>query len=907
MSQEFAPLLSSGFVPVGSGGGGGGTISDITSTGGTITITNPTGPTVNIETTGAAPTFNLIGTGTNITATMTVGTGGILNTSGTGTIIATGAVDFTSTGNGGASASPFNFTGVPFAGTATTSTPLVYLNTTSATAPTSWSTAGTMLGMNAISTFAGNFIDLHDNGGASLFSVDVSGDIIAAGVIKNTGMLNYVESGSSVAAIGHISTNVDGVGLSNMAVLTWSNSGAAQGGTQQATISSPGAAIFHLGLADAASPTAQTLGIQGVLTGTSNTAGVNLTIAGSQGTGTGAGGAILLQTAPAGSTGSTQNALVTALEATPAANILIPGVISSPSISSHQSVRLATTTALTVTYSNGTSGVGATLTNAGTQVALTIDSVAAAVGNRVLVMNQASTFQNGIYTVTNIGSGSTNWVLTRAVDFDGSITGVIAEGSDVAVSEGTVNAGAFFIENGVGPFTIGTTAITFIQNSAGSISGGYAASVSNSDGTLTISPTTGAVVASLNTAHSNTWTAAQTNSTSGAASVSAENLTGTPFIGTGTTSTPLMYINNAVTTQPTTWNSTASVGGTYLGFNALTGFTGNFIDAHVNGGVSVFSVTGTGNVTAGGSISGTNLLGTALIRSTSAAGASTAVFTANGALFTGGTGTTNFPQWFSQPSAASAVTTWSTSGTVFGANEASGFAGNFLDFHVNGGASVFSVNASGAITSASAATLAGRINSTLSAGTNTSAFLANGILATGGTGTTNFPQWFAQSAGSAVTTWSTAGTYFGVNSLSGFTGNFLDFHVNGGTSVFNVTSAGNVVAAGTIIAPQMAGTVQVLTPGTTVAWNMALGENATLTPAQNFTLSNPTNILAGNSGMLTITQDATGSRVITWGTTYRFAGGVKFVLSTAAGAIDELAWYSPDGTHIDVVGQAAFS
>jgi hypothetical protein len=78
-------------------------------------------------------------------------------------------------------------------------------------------------------------------------------------------------------------------------------------------VSSPGAAVLHLGAADAAAPVAQTLGVQNVVAGTSNTAGADFTIAGSQGTGTGAGGRILFRVAPAsGSSGTTQNALGTA-------------------------------------------------------------------------------------------------------------------------------------------------------------------------------------------------------------------------------------------------------------------------------------------------------------------------------------------------------------------------------------------------------------------------------------------------------------------------------------------------------------------------------------------------------------------------------------------------------------------
>lgn len=82
------------------------------------------------------------------------------------------------------------------------------------------------------------------------------------------------------------------------------------------------------------------------------------------------------------------------------------------------SARLASTTALTVTYANGASGVGATLTNADVQAALTLDGVAAIAGDLVLMKNQAATLENGYYTVTDIGSGATDWVLTRSTLYD---------------------------------------------------------------------------------------------------------------------------------------------------------------------------------------------------------------------------------------------------------------------------------------------------------------------------------------------------------------------------------------------------------------------------------------------------------------------------------------------------------
>jgi hypothetical protein len=132
-------------------------------------------------------------------------------------------------------------------------------------------------------------------------------------------------------------------------------------------------------------------------------------------------------------------------------------------LDSRPSCRVATTAALTATYSNGSSGVGATLTNSATQAAIAIDGVSLSSGDRVLVKNQATAAQNGIYTVTTVGSGSTNWVLTRATDFNtASGTGVV-EGAFTVIEEGTTQFGTLWIETGEGPFTIGTTAITFTQ------------------------------------------------------------------------------------------------------------------------------------------------------------------------------------------------------------------------------------------------------------------------------------------------------------------------------------------------------------------------------------------------------------------------------------------------------------
>ena len=131
-----------------------------------------------------------------------------------------------------------------------------------------------------------------------------------------------------------------------------------------------------------------------------------------------------------------------------------------------------TTGNLNATYNNGTAGVGATLTNAGTQVAFTPDGVVASVNDRVIVYNQTNAFENGVYTVTTVGSGSTNWVLTRATDADSyglKDPDALGNGDAFFVTSGNTGAGETYVCNTPGVITFGTTAITFAQISSAQI------------------------------------------------------------------------------------------------------------------------------------------------------------------------------------------------------------------------------------------------------------------------------------------------------------------------------------------------------------------------------------------------------------------------------------------------------
>lgn len=175
-----------------------------------------------------------------------------------------------------------------------------------------------------------------------------------------------------------------------------------------------------------------------------------------------------------------------------------------------------------------------------------------------------------------------------------------------------------------------------------------------------------------------------------AASTPALLIPKAPFTGgTGTTTLPLVYLNSG--TSPTT----LSTSGTMLGANAPSGFAGNLIDLRINGAAPLLTLSSTGNLSIIGTLTASAGSFNGRLLNQSNGAASSSVFWTQGTIFSAGTGTTNFPQWFSQPVAATAVTDWSLGGTVFGMNETSTFVGNYLDFHKNGATSVYKVGVDG--------------------------------------------------------------------------------------------------------------------------------------------------------------------------------------------------------------------
>lgn len=184
----------------------------------------------------------------------------------------------------------------------------------------------------------------------------------------------------------------------------------------------------------------------------------------------------------------------------------------------------ATTINLTSTYNNGASGVGATLTNSSTLVAFTVDGYNANLNDRILVKNQTSSLQNGIYKVTTVGSSVIAWVLTRATDSD---TWAKLVSAFTFILSGTTQANTSWVSTVAAGGTLGTTAVTWVQFSG-------AAAYTAGTG-LTLAGTLFSLTAPVTVALGGT------NRTS-AGIASFNNITGYTASGaTGTTSTNIVF------------------------------------------------------------------------------------------------------------------------------------------------------------------------------------------------------------------------------------------------------------------------------------------------------------------------------------------------------------------------------
>jgi len=114
----------------------------------------------------------------------------------------------------------------------------------------------------------------------------------------------------------------------------------------------------------------------------------------------------------------------------------------------------------------------------------------------------------------------------------------------------------------------------------------------------------------------------------------------------------------------------------------------------------------------------------------------------------------------------------------------------------------------------------------------------------------------------------------------------------GGDKGVNTVNAAKYYTNGVLITASLQPT---LTDGANIAWDLSAGKSAVVTLADNRTLDNPTNLIAGQEYTIIIKQDATGSRTLAYGSAYKFPGGTAPTLSTGANAVDKISCIS-DGT-----------
>ncbi len=226
--------------------------------------------------------------------------------------------------------------------------------------------------------------------------------------------------------------------------------------------------------------------------------------------------------------------------------------------------RLATTAALpSNVYANGSSGVGATLTGVSFG-ALNIDNTTPIVGDRVLINNEGTTANNGIYTVTTVGAVATLYVLTRAADYNQ--TSEVQAGDAVFVTSGSVNNGTGWVQTTSGTITIGASPISFVQfTGLGDVKAGYG--ISTTGNTINLRSDTTSYIQNSNIA-----VAGSTASVSFLYASSSASILG-PIVASSGTFTGQIIAGNLSSTSTITGNFFAK-NGIYLSTATATGTAG---------------------------------------------------------------------------------------------------------------------------------------------------------------------------------------------------------------------------------------------------------------------------------------------------------------------------------------------
>jgi hypothetical protein len=253
------------------------------------------------------------------------------------------------------------------------------------------------------------------------------------------------------------------------------------------------------------------------------------------------------------------------------------------------------------------SGVGATLTNNGTQAVLTIDSITLSTGQRVLVNGQTNQAYNGIYDVTTAGTGSTNWVLTRSSDGDTFVpesANALCAGSYFFISQGVMWAGSSWVLQTAGEIDIGISNVSFTQFSqSGSYTGANGILVTGTVISANVDNVTTAIIGG-NIAVANSAQLVTPNI--GAATGTNLSLTGNLLAGNVNSNATILGANITANVDITTTTGNANIAGNILANfivsnNDFTTSTGSFTTT--SGNINANAANITTDITAGGNIS----------------------------------------------------------------------------------------------------------------------------------------------------------------------------------------------------------------------------------------------------------------------------------------------------------------
>lgn len=152
-------------------------------------------------------------------------------------------------------------------------------------------------------------------------------------------------------------------------------------------------------------------------------------------------------------------------------NITFTGILPFSNGGSYTVAKYATTAALlSNTYNNGSSGIGATLTG-NSNGAISVDGATPSVNDKILVWNEATQANDGVYDATQVGDASHPYILTR--DPNSNTAANLAAGSKVYVQLGTLYIGVTFTQTTTSTITIGTTALVYTSNAANFLTGTF--------------------------------------------------------------------------------------------------------------------------------------------------------------------------------------------------------------------------------------------------------------------------------------------------------------------------------------------------------------------------------------------------------------------------------------------------